>query len=336
MDEIMRRIGCLKESFLTFDNLYAAFRKAYRGTKNNDSYKFCFHLERELFHLRDELAEGSYVPGAYRYFTVREPKERIISVAPFRDRVVHHALVNVLEPIFERRFIYDSYATRKEKGTHRAISRAQSFVRRYRWYAKMDIEHYFASIDHAVLLSIIARNIKDNFVLDVCKSIIFRGGDGRIGLPIGNLTSQFFANVYLDRLDHYVKERLRVKGYLRYMDDFCIFHDEKDTVKAYGRDVSGFLAEELSLKLKESATLINSRYHGLPLLGVRVFPNLIRIKRENFVRTFRKLERRCDEYASGMIDGKTYKSSWKRARKNLDSDRMAGNCSSRYLLPVPQ
>lgn len=193
----MQRVGNLKENLLSFENLYFAYKKAFKSTKNYSSYKFTFNLDRELLKLQNELAKGIYIPGDYRYFKIFDPKEREISVAEFRDRVVHHSLVNIFEPIYEKRFIYDSYATRKNKGTHKAISRAQTFLLKNHWFLKMDIRKYFNSINHEILNKILAGKIKDMFILDLCEKIIRKGGDGKTGLPIGNLTSQFFANVYL-------------------------------------------------------------------------------------------------------------------------------------------
>jgi retron-type reverse transcriptase len=217
------------------------------------------------------------VPGKYRYFTITGPKPRVIAVAPFRDRVVHHALINILEPVFEKRFIYDSYATRKGKGVHKAIARAQSFLRKNPWYLKMDIRQYFASIHHETLIRLIHRVIKDPFIMELCGAIIGMaagpdGVKGEAGLPIGNLTSQFFANVYLNAFDHYVQEVLRIPAYLRYMDDFCIFTKEKETVKRYKPVMEQFLRDTLKLETKPAATMINNRLHGLPFLGSASIP----------------------------------------------------------------
>jgi len=200
----MRRIGNLRETFLSFSNLYAAWKKAFKSTKTAEAYEYSFHLERNLFALQAELGSGSYLPGAYRYFSITDPKKRIISVAPFRDRIVHHALVNILEPIYERSFFCHSYATRKNKGVHKAISQAQVYLRKNCWYLKMDIAKYFDSIDHNILFELLYRKIKDECILSVCRKIMDKGGDGKRGLPIGNLTSQFWANVYLDRFDHFI------------------------------------------------------------------------------------------------------------------------------------
>lgn len=305
----MQRIGGLKEKFLSFENLYTAYKKAYLVTKNYSSYRFAFHVEEELFVLQKELSERTYIPRDYFYFMIQDPKERTISVAQFRDRVVHHALVNILEPIYEKRFIFDSYATRKEKGTHKAIERAQNFLRKNRWYLKMDIRKYFDSINHKVLNTSIQRKIKDHYILDLCSKIIAKGGNGIKGVPIGNLTSQFFANVYLDVFDHYIKDQRSIKYYVRYMDDFCIFSNDKDLLKALYKDVIVFLDDKLKLGIKDTATLINTSLHGMSFLGVRIFPKMVRLKKENFKRSINKLKTREWEYDKGLIDYNRYTSS---------------------------
>lgn len=317
----MRRVGGLRERFLDFANLYDAFRKAFRATRSEESYCFYLELDRMLQTLRGELAEGSYQPGTYRYFILREPKERIISVAPFRDRVVHHALINILEPIYERRFVFDSYATRKGKGTHRAVARAQRFLRRHPWYLKMDVRKYFPSIDHEILHRVLSRTIKDRFILELLGRIIDLGGDGHRGLPIGNLTSQFFGNVYLDPFDRFVKQDLRVTSYLRYMDDFCLFGDTPAALKDLREECTNFLGEKLMLSVKSEATLINTHIHGLPFLGRRIYPRLVRLKRESLVRSARKLRRRECEYEEGLISYARYQASTQSLISHLGTAR---------------
>ena len=251
------------------------------------------------------------MPGRYRYFRIYEPKERTISVADFRDRVVHHAVVSVLEPIYEKRFIYDSYATRKNKGTHRAVRRAQKFMKSGRYFLKFDIDKYFDNIDHDTLLEIIGRKVKDSELMRLLRIIVenndlSRQSRDRMGLPIGNLTSQFFANVYLDIFDHYMKDRLGVKRYIRYMDDCVIFDPDKDVLKVLLYKSECFLKDMLGLKLKASVTMINSRISGLPFLGYRVFPSLLRVRQENIRRLKRKMHIRQQEYADGRIDESRY------------------------------
>ncbi len=308
----MKRHGDLFEKLITFENLYYAFRKAFKGSgRSEEACCYSFDLERNLFSLRDELVQAEYQPGTYRYFKVYEPKERTISVAPFRDRVVHHAIVNVLEPIYEKCFIYDSYATRKGKGTHRAVSRAQSFMRSAGYYLKFDIDKYFDNICHDRLLAIIQRKVKGRKLIELLSRIIVNSDISRRlvsgrGLPIGNLTSQFFANVYLDSFDHYIKERLRIRQYIRYMDDCVIFHNDKRQLLEILRMSEHYLTNSLGLTLKHKATFLNTRSNGLPFLGYRIFPSLIRLKQDNIRRLKRKLRLREKEFLHGIISEETY------------------------------
>jgi len=236
----MKRAVNLWPALCSFENLHSAAYQVLRGKRGQvRAGDFFQDLEGELFHLRDALSSGTWRPGPYRTFWISEPKPRLISAAPLRDRVVHHALVNVIEPVFERRFVHHSYACRRGKGTHKALGQFARWGRSSRYILKMDIRKFFPSMDHEILKARIARVIRDPDVLRLSERIIdgsneqewvqdyFPGDDlfsplrRRHGIPIGNLTSQFFANVYLNDLDHFVKERLRVRRYLRYVDDFC-------------------------------------------------------------------------------------------------------------------
>jgi RNA-directed DNA polymerase len=305
MGEIMKRVGGLKERFLSFEHLHKAFQNAYKSTKTLEANAFAFHVEPCLFRLQEELGNRTYKPEPYKYFTIHEPKERVISVATFKDRVVHHALVGILEPIFEKRFIHDSYATRKHKGTHKAVLRAQQMMKQNSLYLKTDIRQYFPSICHETLKRIIRRTIKDRFILELCDTIIDLGGTGK-GLPIGNLTSQFFANIYLNPFDHHVKETMGIKNYVRYMDDMVFFSNDKKELAAWKTEIGNHLLDHLKLKLKGRQTMVNTSVHGLPFLGMRVFPSLIRIKQDNLRRTLQKIRLRQDQFVKGEVSGQTY------------------------------
>lgn len=257
----MHRHKGLFEQVISFNNLLGAAREALRGKRFREpGASFLADLERHLVELHAELSFGSYRPGAYRYFRIHEPKERLVAAAPFRDRVVHHAIVRVIQPLFERRFIEDSFASRPGKGTHAAMRRAAEFSQRYKYALKCDVEKYFPSIDHSLLKRFIARVIGDQRLLELISHILNshhhsvrkRWPSGshlfeveliKSGLPIGNLTSQFFANVYLNALDHFVKHDLRVKGYVRYLDDFVLFGNDKAILKDQGRQVKAKLGE---------------------------------------------------------------------------------------------
>ena len=305
-----------------FDNLYRAFRKARRGGKRKKESVAAFELDLEanLWQLEEELRTGTYRPGPYRNFYVQERKRRLISAAPFRDRVVHHALCNVVQPIFERRFIGDSYACRVGKGTHRAVDRAQAFARRQRYVLQCDIRQFFPSVDHEILRSLLARPIADQRVLWLIDLILASGahvlagthrmewfpGDDLFavyrprGLPIGNLTSQHWANAYLDRLDHFAKEELRCRCYLRYCDDFLLFHDDKAQLWAWREAIIEFLAA-LRLRLHEERAVVFPTRTGITWLGFRVFPYYRLLRKDNVKAFTRRLRRMQEAYRAGQM-----------------------------------
>ena len=290
------------DSIVAFENLLRAYKKASKANNNKyRAYEFFFNLEKELLVLHHELKSGNYLPGTLTKFKIYDPKERVISAAPMRDRVVYHAIFNLLEPVFERFMISDSYACRKGKGSHAAVERAQSFLRCNKWYLKADIKKYFESIDHEVLMKVLSGRIKDGRTLNLFRKIIAVEEATR-GLPIGNLTSQHFANLYLSKFDHYVKDFLGIKSYLRYMDDFVIFHNDKDYLKKLLVTLRGFLQIDFKLQLKEKAVFINKDQNGLSFLGWRIFKTTIRIRSQNYYRSVKKIKKRYQEVSMGIID----------------------------------
>jgi retron-type reverse transcriptase len=301
----MKRYGALFESIIRFDNLLLAARKARRGKQDRLRVAhFYFHLEKELFTLQDELQSGSYRMRPYRSFVIYEPKQRQICAADFRDRVVHHAICHVLEPVVDACLIYDTYACRRGKGTHAAAKRAQHFARRFPYVLKCDVRQYFASIDHAVLQGLLRRKLKDKALLALLDHIIAHpipGGVPGKGVPIGNLTSQYFANLYLGELDHFVKERRRLKGYVRYMDDFLVFAGDKASLHETLCAIRRFLHHTLLLDLKEPATRLVPVTQGIPFLGFRIFPGLVRVDRKKLVRFRRQVRQREAQYVCGMM-----------------------------------
>jgi hypothetical protein len=219
--------------------------------------------------------------------------------------VVHHAICNLIEPIFERRAIGDSFACRKGKGAHAAVARAQQLARRYDYYLQCDVSKYFASVDHEALKRLLRRILKDERLLQLLDVIIDQPLPGSApgkGMPIGSLTSQHFANLYLGELDHFVKERLRVKGYLRYMDDFLNFGDEKPALHETLAAEREFAREELRLELKESAIVMAPVTEGISFLGFRVFPGMVRLKPDKWARFRRRVREREAAYIAGEID----------------------------------
>lgn len=302
----MKRVGNLFDSFCSIENLFNAAHKAFKGTKRkNKNAEYSFNLEKNLFNLQEKLIQDKYNPGKYRYFKIYEPKERLISVAEIEDRIIHHALINVLSPTYEKAFIYDSYATRKMKGSHKAISKAQKLSIKYKWFLKTDIKKYFDSINHDKLIKLISKKIKDVKIIKIVQSVIYNSDlskniySGK-GLPIGNLTSQFFANVYLNEFDHYVKETLRLP-YVRYMDDMLFFSNNKSELKKVLVCINTYLTKEMFLKIKPKSIVFNRVSLGIPFLGFRIFPKLIRVKRENIIRMKKKITSREKQYKLGYI-----------------------------------
>ncbi len=301
----MKRFGGLFDRVVAFDNLVAATRRASRGkARSTDVCRFARDIECEVLAIQRELLEGTYRPSPYTTFTVHDPKQRQITVAPFRDRVVHHAVCGVMEPYFERVFVHDSYACRRGKGTHRAIARAQRFARRSEFFLKLDVRSFFHSVDHGVLLDRLAERFVDARLLELVERIVRHPvpncPSGR-GLPIGNLTSPHFANFYLDALDHFVVTDLRPVGYVRYMDDLLVFADDKPTLHALRTRVREFLGDRLALELKEEATRLAPIRQGVPFLGRRIHPGLVRIRRENLRRSLRRWRRRRRSFARGGL-----------------------------------
>jgi len=316
----LKRTGNLWPALISFENLHLAARLTLKG-KRTTAGACLFHteLEHNLLCLQRELVAERYVPGGYRTFWINDPKRRMISVAPFRDRVVHHALVQVLEPVFENRFIHHSYACRVGRGTHAALDTFRKWVRGRGYLLKMDVRKFFPSLDHEILKLRIRAAIKDPHVVGLCDRLIDASnpqeriiqhfpGDSlltplyrRVGLPIGNLTSQFFGNVYLDRLDQHVTAGLGAKRYLRYGDDFVICHRDK----AYLRDLRPLIAEclgSLRLRLNEGKSRVRQLKEGVEFLGFVHFPDRTRLRPENLRRMRRRLRRLLAGHASGELD----------------------------------
>lgn len=304
-----------------FENIYLAYRKARRGKRASvQPAMFERVQDDELLNLQDELQSQSYQPGAYHSFFIHDPKKRLISAAPFRDRVVHHALCRVMEPIWEMRFIHDSYANRVGKGTHRALDRTQEFAGQYKYFLQCDVRQFFPSIDHAILMAEFSRRIKDKKFLWLCETILKSGegvlaneyemtyfaGDDLLsanrprGLPIGNLTSQFWANVYMNDLDQFVKRELKCKAYLRYVDDFVLFSNDKKQLAGWREQIIQKIAS-LRLTLHEECAQISPTVTGIPFLGFRVYPEYRLLKTRKAIHFRRKLKGLLGDYANGSI-----------------------------------
>jgi retron-type reverse transcriptase len=318
---LMKTYKHLFERLISIENLEKAYWKARKHKSNNPTvHEFEKHWQLHLATLHRELKTRTYTPRPLKTFILRDPKTRKICVSDFRDRVVHHALVNILQPIFEPRFIHDSYASRKGKGTFAALKRFNVFLRKVtkngqlvpdsqnanavRGYAlKADIKHYFDMVDHDVLLSIIAKRVKDDCVLRLVRVILgnYDSESPGKGMPLGNWTSQFFANVYLNELDQFVKHTLKAKYYLRYVDDFVLLHRSKDTLQEYERCVKEFL-QKLKLELHPNKCQIIPLRRGITFLGFRLFYRYKLLRQRNIRKIWKKLKEMFEEYGVRNIE----------------------------------
>lgn len=268
----------LYEEIISLKNLIFAWKKARKGkTKLNYVLDFEANLAYNLKILHDELKNLKYFPLPLKTFILRDPKTRKISKSFFRDRIVHHAIIKVIEPLFDKSFICDSCANRSGKGTLYALRRFEKFqiktthnFSKEAFCLKADIKHYFQEIDRNILFSIFEKKIRCNKTLYIIKSILWNF-EGIKGIPLGNLTSQFFANVYLNELDQFVKHKLKVKYYIRYVDDFVILHSSKKQLDLWKEEIIRFLGEILKLELHSDKSRIISLSNGVNFVGFRVF-----------------------------------------------------------------
>ena len=308
----------LFEHIANFQALREAARKAVLGKrKKPGAAGFYANLERELLRLERGLQNGTYRPGRYVEILVKEPKERLVSAAPFRDRVVHHALCALVAPIFEAGFIGNSYANRTGKGTHRAIEAYEHYRDRYAHVLRCDIYRYFPSIDHEVLKAEFRRRIACERTLALMDRIVdcsnaqepvhlhfpgdtlFTPFERRRGLPIGNLTSQFFANLYLDRFDHFVTEVLHAP-YVRYVDDFALFHDDPAVLAGWRERIARFL-EGRRLKLHPRKTVVLPADEPAQFLGFVLHKEGRRLPDDNVRRFRNRLRGLRDRWRAGSI-----------------------------------
>ncbi len=306
----------------SWENLETAYRKARKGKRKYEAVAdFEYAWESQLLRLQEELINQSYQPGPYHSFYIHEPKRRLISAAPFGDRVVHHALCRVIEPIFEGRFIYDSYANRKGKGTHKALDRCTTFARRYKYVLQCDVKQHFPAIDHLIMRQTLAKYIAcpDTMALidkiltsgigvlaEEYEMVYFPGDDLSAalrprGLPIGNLTSQFWSNCYLNLLDHFIKRELKCLAYIRYVDDFLLFAHDKYILHRWRAAIIEFLSS-LRLLIHAERALPRPVSEGIPFLGFVVYPDHRRVKSRKVVAYRRRLKKVRTAYQQGLIE----------------------------------
>ncbi len=283
------------EEIISLENLFVAWSEFQKGKAlRGDVLEFESRLEDEIFRLHEDLENGRYRHGGYFEFFVQDPKRRHIHKASVRDRVLHHAIVRILNPVFERAFIYDSWSCRKEKGTHAAVDRLQHLAWKISknnsqlvWVLQLDIRKFFDSMDHEVLLTLLERRIYDAKLLALLKEIIESFNPG---LPLGNITSQLFANVYMNPLDQFMKHDLKMKGYLRYADDFVFIHSDRNYLENLIPSIQEFLLHHLKLRLHEGKINMRKYRGGIDFLGYVSFPYHRVLRTRTKRRIFRKIE----------------------------------------------
>jgi RNA-directed DNA polymerase len=300
------------DQLCSFENLELAFKKARKGKTTK---RYVIEFEDKLFEnlekLRNELLFQNYNPLPLKTFILRDPKTRKINKSAFRDRVVHHAICNIIESVFDEGFIFDSYANRKGKGTFKAIERFDHFKHKISknntkvcFILKADVKHYFDNVSHEILLSILKRKITDERLLWLIKTILANYNtpkEGK-GMPLGNLTSQFFANVYLNELDQFVKHKLRAKYYIRYVDDFVIFHESNKRLERCKKKINFFLKEKLDLELHPDKSKVLKLHKGICFLGLRIFFHHKLIRKKNLRKFEKKFEKMKKLYDKNLIE----------------------------------
>lgn len=298
----MKRVGNLFPQIHTLETLRIAYWRAGIGKRTRrDARQFVDQLDANLRKLSGGIQTGQLPRGDYHQFMIRDPKERLITAPAFSERVLHHAILHVCEPVFERWLIDDTFACRRGRGRLKALERAAHFSRCFPCFLKLDIRKYFDSIPHAPLLARLQRLFKDRELLRLFERIVrlYRGDLGR-GLPIGSLTSQHFANFYLGWFDRFVKERLQIRGYVRYMDDMVLWGNSSQELQQVHQTCRELLQDELQLELKPFH--INSTSHGMDFLGCRVFSSHLELNRRSRRRFVRKLTQLEAQFLEGELD----------------------------------
>ncbi|MFA5232269.1 MAG: reverse transcriptase/maturase family protein [Candidatus Paceibacterota bacterium] len=290
----MKRKGSLFDCICSFNNIHLAYLKAKKGKRfKKDILSFSHDLEKNLILIKWELEAQTYEHGRYKEFVVQDSKRRLIRAPLFKDRVVHHALCNIVEPIFEKSFIFDSYACRKNKGIHKGIKRLKVFLKDKRndYCLKCDISRYFDSIDQGVLLKIIKNKIKDKRTVWLVEQIINSfNQETRTGIPIGNLTSQLFANIYLNELDQFIGHYLKQKKFIRYMDDFLVLGDKKE-LRCLKEKIKNYLRPNLKLELHPKKANIFPLFKGVDFLGYVAFKNHVLLRKSTVKRFLKKMKK---------------------------------------------
>jgi RNA-directed DNA polymerase len=297
----MKRANNLIEAAADLKNLYKAFWKAGKGRRYTPTVMtYRAHLEVNLLKLQAEILSGNVQVGDYQYFTIHDPKEREICAASFSEQVMHHALMNVCHERFEKAQIFDSYASRLGKGSHAAVERAQTYSQKYSYYLKLDVKKFFASLSHDVMRFQLQQLFKEPKLLHIFDQIISSYETfPKCGVPIGNLTSQYFANHYLNGLDRYIKVHLKIKGYVRYMDDMVLWADNKMQLQNAAAAIVEYVRFVLKMELKP--LVFHPMKQGLPFLGYQIESYQIKLSQKSKKRSFRKMSLLHKQWDKGLL-----------------------------------
>jgi RNA-directed DNA polymerase len=312
--------GILFEDIISAETLLLAWQEFIKGKRNkSDVQRFSANLIDNILQLHNDLANKTYKHGNYHNFNISDPKPRRISKASVRDRLLHYGVYRILYPFFDQAFIYDSYSCRVNKGTHKAVSRfysmfldASNYNRKTCWVLKCDIRKFFASIDHEALIKILHKYIPDQDILWLLDEIIgsFSTGPG-IGLPLGNLTSQLFVNIYMNEFDQFVKHELKIKYYIRYADDFVFLSHNRDELINQLTTIQGFLKDKLKLNLHPNKIVLKTLASGVDFLGWVNFPNYRILRTATKKRMMRRIKAHATKetlqsYLGLITHGDTY------------------------------
>ncbi|MFH1326038.1 MAG: reverse transcriptase/maturase family protein [Candidatus Falkowbacteria bacterium] len=288
------------QDIISVENLLEAWKEFLQGKRNRkDVQEFELHLMDNIFQLHQDLKSLAYKHGSYQAFKINDPKPRDIHKATVKDRLLHHAIYRILYPFFDKTFIYDSYSCRENKGTHRAINKFRSYFykvsknnTRTCWVLKCDIKKFFANIDHAVLIKILQEYIPNENIIKLLTEIIgsFFSGKNDVGLPLGNLTSQLFVNIYMNKFDQFIKHKLKAKYYIRYADDFVVLSDNKEWLEKQIVFIKIFLQNKLKLEMHPDKVFIETFASGVDFLGIVNFSNHKILRTKTKKRMFKKMK----------------------------------------------
>lgn len=331
----MKRHGNLFSKIIEKDNIHLAYRKARKGKGWQDTIKrFENNLDENIKSIQESLINKTYSTSSYSEKTIYEPKERIIYKLPFYpDRIIQHAIMNVIEPIWDGLMIHDSYSCRAGKGIHAASKQTSEFIRKINpgYCLKMDIRKFYPSMNHDIMFDIVQQKIKCQDTLDLFEDVIYSMPDGK-NIPIGNYTSQWLGNLYMNEVDMFVKHNLHFKHYIRYCDDFIFMHKDKSYLHEIKGKVTDFINNNLDMSLSKDDIFPIS--HGIDFVGYRHFPKYILVRKSTAKRVKQRLQKLPTKLSNGEITTDQYRSTiastlgwlqWANSynlRQDLDIDNM--------------